>query len=1195
MAESDGKVSINVKVDDKEVMKLESSLDGVQKKGTDTETSLTKLEDAVKKIGSSSTVDKLSSDLGVVGSEGTKASDGLNKVSDASKAITSDNVDKLGSKMSNTSKDGEGLSESMKRVQEREKQVRSENIDQLRTKMNESEESSKKLDLGIGNVVKSVGLLALASKALSVLSSSMDAAISRFDTFKTYPKVMNSLGFSTDEATASVDTLSKGIDGLPTKLDDVVSTSKRMTSVTGNLERSTQATLALNNAMLASGASTADANRGMEQYIQMLSTGKVDMMSWRTLQETMPIGLQKTAEAMGYVGETAQSSLYAALQQGDITFKQFQAQLIELGTGTGELAELAKVNSEGIATSLSNLRNAATRGIADILDSFNTLIEDVTGKSLAKNIDGLKAIVNASFKAMGKAIELTTPIVKLFVQILIELISVGKTLSPVLLGLVAAYTAFTVLSKINAAWKTQVELFTIAKMATEGLTLATTAQMTAQKLSTDATKADVIVSAASNGAIKLKTFLVGVLSGKITIATAAQVAMTAATAAFNTVISVLSGPIGWVTLALGALVAVGTAVVKIWKTQTLNGEKLTKQTEDLAASSEKLNESSKNNAITRKEDIDSMKAHTSATEASIDAIGNLVGKQKLTNTERKMMNETIENLNENFADLNLEYNKESNSLNMSTEEIKKRTQALGNQDVAIEAQRQLTEITKEQVEAESKLEELTAQRENWNKKLEDGIVKGWEAKEAFKELDEQEKALNETVYQLAIEHDNAQKVMTESAQLADEALNNIIENQIISYETLSETQQKVVDSMNSKWQEYANSATDMFNTLSEEQTISTQEMISNMEENQRIIGQWAENIALLTKRGVDEGIIEKLREAGPTSAGHVAALVNSSDEELAKLNSVFSQGATTATKAMENSLDLGSAGVEDKIRSMMTRTKTTLKDEILAANFGNLGGNIPEGLGDGIGKNSKVAEKASEDMAIRVEDAFTHHMAIKSPSRVFMSHGGYLMQGLANGINQSGNNPIIQMIQVATKIVTSTNFLPDALSRVGSNAAIGLSNGLYNGAESAYSAARNIARNIQNIMQSAFDIHSPSRWMRDKIGKFIPQGIAVGIIADAPKAFKAIERLNQGMKLVSTPEMALDFGTATNRFDVKPQTYTRTENIISKNNDEVVLLRQQNELLTRILRKDNNVYVDSEDMTQRVNYNNALDDKLRYF
>src|SRR5690606_15442799 len=100
--------------------------------------------------------------------------------------------------------------------------------------------------------------------------------------------------------------------------------------------------------------------------------------------------------------KTAKQDLYNALKDGIITMDQFNDKLIEVGTGTGIMAKLAKENSLGIATSLSNLRNAAARGIANMIDSFNKLSKEVTGKDIAQNIDSLKGIVNASFKAISK-------------------------------------------------------------------------------------------------------------------------------------------------------------------------------------------------------------------------------------------------------------------------------------------------------------------------------------------------------------------------------------------------------------------------------------------------------------------------------------------------------------------------------------------------------------------------------------------------------------------------------------------------------------------------------------------------------------------------------------------------------------------------------------------------------------------------
>jgi len=66
-----------------------------------------------------------------------------------------------------------------------------------------------------------------------------------------------------------------------------------------------------------------------------------------------------------------------------------------------------------MATSLENLKTAASRGIADILASLNKLSKDATGKELAEHIDSVKVVINASFRAIGAVIEATTPIVKL--------------------------------------------------------------------------------------------------------------------------------------------------------------------------------------------------------------------------------------------------------------------------------------------------------------------------------------------------------------------------------------------------------------------------------------------------------------------------------------------------------------------------------------------------------------------------------------------------------------------------------------------------------------------------------------------------------------------------------------------------------------------------------------------------------------
>lgn len=308
--------------------------------------------------------------------------------------------------------------------------------------LDQLEGKSNKAGASIKNLVVSLGLVKVAAAAFNVLKNSLDSAISRFDTMQKFPKVMKALGFSAEDSQKSINKLSNGIDGLPTKLDDVVARTQQMTAITGDLDRSTDTVLALNNAFLASGASTEDASRGMQQYNQMLSTGQVDLESWKTLQETMPLALQKTAEAMGFVGKSAQRDLYNALKEGTVTFDQFQDKLIELGTGTGMLATLAKENSLGIATSFGNLSNAVSKGVANLITKFDELVQKLTGKTIAQNIDSMKSIINKSFEEMSKVMDILIDNTDDMISAFKGLLDIVELLAPAFIGATGAYVGF---------------------------------------------------------------------------------------------------------------------------------------------------------------------------------------------------------------------------------------------------------------------------------------------------------------------------------------------------------------------------------------------------------------------------------------------------------------------------------------------------------------------------------------------------------------------------------------------------------------------------------------------------------------------------------------------------------------------------------------------------------------------------------
>src|SRR5690606_11091950 len=171
-----------------------------------------------------------------------------------------------------------------------------------------------------------------------------------------------------------------------------------------------------NNAFLASGASSADAARGLEQYVQMLSTGAVDLQSWRTLQETMGVALNDVAKAFGFAGTSAQMDLYEALKEGHITFDEFNDKLIELSNATGGFAERARTATGGIKTAWTNMRTAVVRGVTNIIESIDSVLEKTPLKSIENIISNIGNAffntLNGIAQAIPKVVGLLQPLIK---------------------------------------------------------------------------------------------------------------------------------------------------------------------------------------------------------------------------------------------------------------------------------------------------------------------------------------------------------------------------------------------------------------------------------------------------------------------------------------------------------------------------------------------------------------------------------------------------------------------------------------------------------------------------------------------------------------------------------------------------------------------------------------------------------------
>ncbi|MTD30156.1 tape measure protein [Planomicrobium sp. YIM 101495] len=885
-----------------------------------------------------------------------------------------------------------------------------DDLKKLETSAVQAGQGVEKSTTGFKNLATSLGLVAIAAKAMDVLKSAIGGAISRFDTLNAFPTVMERMGFSSESAQKSINKLSDGIQGLPTTLDGIVSSTQRIAVLTGDLDMATDTALALNNAFLASGASAGDAERGLTQYVQMLSKGSVDIMSWRTLQETMGYALKETAKEFGFTGASAQNDLYAALKSGDIVFSDFNAKLIELNEGVGGFADMAASGSAGIATSLGNLKNAVTVGIANIIGSFDRLAQATTGKNIAQNLDSLKVVVGSAFKFMGSVIEGAAPVVIVFVSAVQAAIPVVQALTPAIIGLVAAYAAYTVISKAQAAITAANTAIAAARATTMALTLATNARVAAQITATTVDRAGAAATVAQTSAITLSTFAIGVLTGTISLKTAATIVATTASYAFGAAIRFLLGPVGLIITAVGLLVAGVVGIVKWFNAATEEGERMGAKTEELATATDNLKTSVEDNALAYEKNQGHIETNAQAYSELAARAEELAAKEKLTGEEKKELAGYIEQLNQNVDGLNLAYGEEANALSASSEQIQNRVNLMMEEEKLHAAQERLTEVMKEQIEIQKQLEEINLLREEWGQKLEDGTVKSKEHKTALEELQLQEDSLKEANKLAGEERVAIDQQIIESSAAVAAAAEQDVGRQKLMLDELSETQKTTVESMKSSWEDYAAAATDMFDTLTDKSELSVSEMTANLEENQRIIGEWAENIATLAERGVDEGLLETLRAAGPESAGHVNALVNASDAELERLSTAFSEGGDVATDALSKSLGIEDSGVLDAVGHLVVGMESSLKSDIAAADFPGIGGDVTSGFASGIDEGIKDATNSSKKMADETTKAAKAALDSHSPSRVFKAIGGDVTDGLALGIND-GTAKVIQAIQ----------------------------------------------------------------------------------------------------------------------------------------------------------------------------------------
>lgn len=316
--------------------------------------------------------------------------------------------------------------------------------------------ATKSVNNGMKGITKSVFLANVATKAfsagLNLIKNNTGEAVSRLDTLNNFPRVMSNLGIGADEAQKSIKKMSDKLMGLPTTLDAGAMAVQRFTSKNGDIKKSTDIFLALNNAILAGGASTEIQANALEQISQAYAKGKPDMMEWRALMTAMPAQLKQVAQAMGYV-DAAMLGEAVRADGGEAEFSRMIDTMLRMNTegvkGFKSLEEQAKNSTDGMKTNLMNAKNAVVRGVASMMTAVN--------KGLKKA--GLGNIGELLLQAGRKIEQLLNQLAPYITKFIVSLKNMYdwmtkhktlvKTLAIIIISLVGAFKLLTIIASLG--------------------------------------------------------------------------------------------------------------------------------------------------------------------------------------------------------------------------------------------------------------------------------------------------------------------------------------------------------------------------------------------------------------------------------------------------------------------------------------------------------------------------------------------------------------------------------------------------------------------------------------------------------------------------------------------------------------------------------------------------------------------------
>lgn len=619
--------------------------------------------------------------------------------------------------------------------------------------------------------------------------------------------------------------------------------------------------------------------------------------------------------------------------------------------------------------------------------------------------------------------------------------------------------------------------------------------------------------------------------------------------------ALLANPFGLVALALVSLTAATVAFGKVMKDRTSDAAKNRKAIEQCRKSYNNLKDSIEEHEETAKENIKSAETEAATYQTLSDKLYDLANKTSKTAAEKAQMSAMVDQLNEAMPELGLSIDETTGALNKEKSAVDAVIDSMKQQALASAYQEQVKQAATDVAEAETQLSEARKvyngllvesrnETQEYNKAMQDtgNMVEstsdiydahGVKQTELNERLQEQKKVIED----LEGTYSEAQEKLSEASEKAGEYKVTTEEtNEAVSDSAteMSDEVKQAYEGMKTSIQNSLKGVVNAYEDFSGGEEISAGDVVTHLKSAANGVDQWADNLITLAGRageGMTKEFFSYLVDLGPQSANLVKACTEMSKKELQDAVAAYSESGGEAAEAYSEKLaaiitnwdstgqeiaqaagEAGEKSGKEHTEKAKSGIESGQKEVTEAAKKGGeeAGKVSQKATADGIQQNSGQVSQAASSSIRKAEDAALGYY------NGFYNVGANLMRGTVAGM--TANSPAVEEAARAAvrNAVTGAKKegnikSPSRVMRdeVGKMLAAGMAVGIDEGSGDVEKSARNLAKVSVDATKNELGIHSPSKVFKDEIGKHIVGGVIKGIEAEVPKLKKTMKKMSE--------------------------------------------------------------------------------------